>query len=266
VADERADEFARFVRQEQPKMTLLVTPDNPTSQVLSTRFIQKALEAVTEVGGFLVLDFAYKELVWGDTYPEYFAWGPSENFVSIHSNSKWCRGLGRRLGWVEGPVEIIEALEAVQGSSILCPDSLHQMAMAEYVKRAITADTLKPYVRQTALLYEAAARRTVRAIEEYLGLPCLTPQGGLYTVVKTRVESSTFTRRLLEKTGVVVVPGWGFGETLKEAVRLSYGPLVHSLEKIDLALRKVGSFVRQGAPAARETIPSRELAGPLLGK
>lgn len=247
MADEKAAEFARFIRTEKPKMILLVAPDNPTSQVPSTRFVKAALEAAAEIGSFLVIDFAYKEIVWGEGYPEYFAWGPTENFVSIHSNSKWCRGLGRRLGWVEGPEEIVEALEAVQGSSILCPDSLHQMALADYVKKGIATDSIRPYVRQTAKLYETAAKRTVRAIGEYLRMPCLMPQGGLYTVVHTRVESSKFTRMLLEKAGVIVVPGWGFGDTLKEAVRVSYGPLVNDLDKIDVAMRRVGGVVNQKA-------------------
>ena len=138
-----------------------------------------------------MIDFAYKELVWGGQFPEIFFMGADREFCcSIHSNSKWCRGLGRRLGWVEGPVEIIEALEAVQGSSILCPDSLHQMALADYVKKGIETGSIKPYVAATAKLYEAAAKRTVQAINEYLKLPCLVPQGGLYTVVRTGQESS----------------------------------------------------------------------------
>jgi aspartate/methionine/tyrosine aminotransferase len=247
VADEKTAEFARFIRKEKPKMVLLVAPDNPTSQVPSTAFVQAALEACEDVGAFLVLDFAYKELVWEENTPEYFSWGPTENFVSIHSNSKWCRGLGRRLGWVEATVEIVEALEAVQGSSILCPDSIHQMALTDYVGQAISTNSIKPYVQQTAKLYEAAAKRTVAAIEENLDLPCLTPQGGLYTVIRTGFESSEFTRLVLEKTGVIVVPGWGFGETLKEAVRVSFGPLVHDLDKIDIAMKRMGAFLAEGA-------------------
>jgi len=243
VADEKIAEFTRFILAERPKLILLCAPDNPTSQVPSAAFVQAALAAAQEVGGFLVIDFAYKELVWGDSLPEYFSWGPTENFVSIHSNSKWCRGLGRRLGWVEGPVEIIEALEAVQGSSILCPDSLHQMALADYVKKGIETDSIKPYVAGTAKLYEAAAKRTVQAVNEFLKMPCLVPQGGLYTVVRTGQESSGFTRRILEKTGVIFVPGWGFGDTLKNAVRLSYGPLVHHLDKIEVAMKRVGDFL-----------------------
>ena len=209
------------------------------------------------MGGFLVIDFAYKELVWGDSLPEYFSWGPTENFVSIHSNSKWCRGLGRRLGWVEGPAEIIEAIEAVQGSSILCPDTLHQMALADYVRKGIAAGSIKPYVRETAKLYETAARRTVQAINTHLGLPCLVPQGGLYTVIRTGVESSEFTRAVLGKTGVIVVPGWGFGETLKQAVRVSYGPLVHDLDRIDIAMKRVGAFLAS-APASARHAPASD--------
>lgn len=57
------------------------------------------------------------------------------------------------------------------------------------------------------------------------------------------MESSEFTREVLEKTGVIFVPGWGFGDTLKKAVRLSYGPLVHNLDKIDIAMKRVGDFL-----------------------
>jgi aspartate/methionine/tyrosine aminotransferase len=256
VADERIGEFAQCIRWEKPKMILLCAPDNPTSQIPSNAFVRAALEAAQDVGAFLVIDFAYKELVWSDPVPEYFGWGPTENFMSIHSNSKWCRGLGRRLGWVEGPVEIIEALEAVQGSSILCPDSLHQMALADYIKNGIAANTIKPYVRQTAKLYEAAARRTVQAINDHLHLPCLIPQGGLYTVIKTGMESSEFTRWVLEKTGVIVVPGWGFGDTLKQAVRVSYGPLVLDLEKIEIAMKKVGALLAGSANILRAPVTS----------
>jgi aspartate/methionine/tyrosine aminotransferase len=243
VANEKVAAFVAFIRREKPKMILLCSPDNPTSQLLSTEFVRETLRAAEEVGAFLVMDFAYKALVWSEPMPEYFSWGPTDHFVSIHSNSKWCRSLGRRLGWVEGPVEIIDALEAVQGASILCPDSLHQMALVDYVQNGIATNSIRPYVRATAKLYEAAGQRTMQAIEKYLRLPCLVPQGGLYTVVRTGEESSEFTRRILEKTGVIFVPGWGFGSTLNQAVRLSYGPLVHHLDKIDEALERVGMFL-----------------------
>lgn len=243
VANEKMDEFVSFIKSEKPKMVLLCAPDNPTSQVLSDEFVKATLDAVTEIGGFLVIDFAYKELVWSETVPNYFSWGPNDNYVSIHSNSKWCRGLGRRLGWIEAPIEIVEAFEAIQSSTILCPDTLHQMALIDYIKKGIAENTIKPYIKETAELYKKAAERTVDAIEKYLKMPCLTPQGGLYTIVKTGEESSEFVRRIMSKTGVIMVPGWGFGTSMEKAVRLSYGPLVHNLDKIDEAMMRVGKLL-----------------------
>lgn len=245
VANDRIEEFVAFIKTEKPKMILLCAPDNPTSQVLTDEFIQATLEAVTEINSFLVIDFAYKELVWQTTLPDYFSWGPNDNYISIHSNSKWCRGLGRRLGWIEAPVEIVEAFEAIQSSTILCPDTLHQMALTDYITKGITDDSIKPYIKQTAGLYEKAAQRTVQAIETWLKMPCLTPQGGLYTIVRTGEESSEFVRRVMSNTGVIMVPGWGFGSTMQKAVRLSYGPLVHHPEKIDEAMKRVGEFLKR---------------------
>lgn len=244
VADERKDEFAAFIKAEKPKMIMLCAPDNPSSQIPSSGFVKAALDAASEIGAFLVIDFAYKELVWQEDLPDYFSWGPTDNYISIHSNSKWCRGLGRRLGWVEAPLEIIAALEAVQGATILCPDSLHQMALVEYINHGIDNNSIKPYIKETAKLYQKAAEQTITSIEKHLGLPCLVPEGGLYTVMKVDMDSSEFTHKILKNTGVIVVPGWGFGDSLKEAVRLSYGPLVHHLDKIDEAMQRISKYLK----------------------
>ncbi len=117
--------------------------------------------------------------------------------------------------------------------------------LANCVSRGMAANSIRPCVRQTAKLYDVAAKRTVQAINEHLKLPCLVPQGGLYTVVYTGVESSAFTMNVLKKTGVIAVPGRGFGDTLKKAVRLSYGPLVHHLDRIDAAMKRVGDFLEK---------------------
>jgi aspartate/methionine/tyrosine aminotransferase len=246
VADERISDIIQFILTKRPKVVLLVAPDNPTSQIPSTALVAAILRAVEKINSFLILDLAYKELVWDTAkLPEYFSWGPTDHFVTIHSNSKWCHGLGRRLGWIEAPEAIVEAIAAVQSSSILCPDTLHQMALTYYINEGIACNNIKPYLADTAQLYQVAAKRTVTAIQNSLQLPCLTPQGGLYTVVHVGRESSIFSKEILEATGVIVVPGWGFGDTLWQAIRISYGPLVHDLEKIDIAIARMKAFVEK---------------------
>jgi len=235
--------FRKFLLKEKPKVILLVSPDNPTSQILSDDFIKSTHEIVKSYGGIIVIDFAYKTLVF-DKIPEYFSWAPDGNFMSIHSNSKWCRGLGRRLGWLEAPKNIIESFESFQNTTILSPDRLHQMAFAEYVESSIAEDSLMPYFVSTKELYRKTAEFTSKSINDFIGLPHFNPAGGLYSCIRIFNESAKFVEDLLKSTGVLFVPGWGFGRTLRKSVRISYGPLVNNHELIAEGLKKAGSFIR----------------------
>lgn len=243
VLEERADEFAAAIRARRPKVVLLVSPDNPTSQVLSDRVVDAAVLAAREVGAVVVIDMAYKELVFERPYPRYFGTGPSEHFITIHSNSKWIRGLGRRLGWVEAPEEVVQAIELVQGTTILAPDTLHQLVFTDFVRRAIAEGVLTPYLDETRARYARAARVLIERIDEHLGVRRLVPQGGLYTCIQTPGPGRDVVERALE-VGVVAVPGVGFGPSLERAVRLSFGPLVNDLDRLGEAMLRLGKVLR----------------------
>jgi len=245
TADEKMDELHDFILDNQPKAILLISPDNPTSRVLSDAFVNRVLDAAEETGSFLVIDFAYKEICFGGEYPEYFSKAPTDNFVTLHSNSKWCRGLGRRLGWIEAPEYVIEAMESIFYSTILCPDMMHQMAMTDYVNKAIEENTLEDYVRDSNRQYKIAAEHTAALIETKLGLPYVMPEGGLYVSIKVGSDGGKFVGDLLRKTGVLLVPGWGFGRTMRNAVRLSYGPLVRNLDTITKGIEKIAGFLNE---------------------
>ena len=245
LPDSKINEFHEFILENRPKMILLISPDNPTSKVLPDKFVSSALEAAIEIGSFLVIDFAYKEIVFDEAYPKYYSWGPNDNFISLRSNSKWCRGLGRRLGWVEGPEFVIESMESIQNSTILCPDMLHQMAMTSYINAAINNNTLIPYINDVSKKYQTAAKQTEASINYNLGLPVLKPEGGLYTCIKVDMDGGKFVDDVLKKTGVLFVPGWGFGRSVKNAVRVSYGPLVNDIEKINIGFERVAEYLKK---------------------
>jgi aspartate/methionine/tyrosine aminotransferase len=232
------EDFAKYIRTTAPKVIILVSPDNPTSQVLSGAFVNKALAAAQEVGSFIIMDFAYKELVFDQKYPDYYSWAPNDNFISLRSNSKWCRGLGRRLGWVEAPDFVVKAMETMQGSSILCPDMLHQMAFTTYINN-IDSVSLNEYVKDVASGYKLVGDMTVKSIKDYLNYPVLTPKGGLYVCVDVGEPGPQFVERVLKETGVLFVPGWGFGNSMKNAVRVSYGPLYQNYERINEGFMRV---------------------------
>ena len=245
VADEKIDELSNFILNEKPKIILLTSPDNPTSKILSDKFIKKILESIKKVDGFLIIDFAYKELVYEDKLPSYFSWSPNENFILLRSNSKWCRGLGRRLGWIEAPKFVINAMESIQSSTILCPDTLHQMALTKFINDSIEDNTLTDYISETKKMYKHAAKITTELIKQYLEFKIIEPDGGLYIFMKVDTDGQEFVQEMLKKTGVLFIPGWGFGNTGKNAVRVSFGPLVNNISKIEEGIIKISKILKQ---------------------
>ncbi|UCG69317.1 MAG: aminotransferase class I/II-fold pyridoxal phosphate-dependent enzyme, partial [Thermoplasmata archaeon] len=102
------EDFKALFSSHKPKIVLIPSPDNPSSKMIPPRLLKTMLEVTAESGSYLVIDHAYKAQYFGDSPPEYFSWSPSEyeNLVTLHSNSKWARGLGRRLGWVEASEDV----------------------------------------------------------------------------------------------------------------------------------------------------------------
>lgn len=240
-----AREFSRLFDQHRPRMVLFGAPDNPTSQVLPQSLADVMLARTSEAGSWLAIDFAYK-CQFFQAPPAYYAWSPADypNIVGIHSNSKWARGLGRRLGWIEADTAVVDAIERVQQCSILCPDTLSQMTMAKYLKASIADGSLKKYVANANALYKNAADVTIKAVDEHLQRPRLIPAGGLYTVVDVGTNADEFVPRALKATGVLAVPGAGFGASLTNGIRISFGPLVRDTAKIEEGLSRLGAWMR----------------------
>ena len=89
-----------------------------------------------------------------------------------------------------------------------------------------------------------AAQKTINSIRDYLGFNFLSPDGGLYTCVDVKNDGGEFVERVLKNTAVLFVPGWGFGRSLKNAVRVSYGPLVNNLDLIEAGFKKVAKYIK----------------------
>ena len=239
------DLFLRAFDTHRPRLVLFGAPDNPTSQILPHALVDAMRARVSDAGAWLVIDYAYKCQYFQEP-PAYYAWSPADHpqVIGIHSNSKWGRGLGRRLGWITAAPDVIDAIERVQQCSLLCPDTLAQQAMTTYVARAIADGSLGEYIAAANDLYREAARVTVAAVDQHLDRPRLTPMGGLYTVVDVGIDADAFVPRALQATGVLVVPGGGFGPSIKTGIRISYGPMVMTPARIEEGLSRLGTWMR----------------------
>jgi len=239
------ERVAQALAEHQPKLLLFSSPDNPTGRMIPDAAFDDIVARARQHDCYVAVDYAYRAQYFTADPPRHFAASPAQhdNFIAIHSNSKWCRGLGRRLGWAIASPELIEALALVQQSAILCPDTVHQEVLARYLVESLTDGSLAEYLDSTRRDYAHAAAHMVGCIEDYLGMPYLDPEGGLYTVVDVGRDADEFVREVLAATGVIFVPGSGFGDTLKHAIRVSFGPLVNDLERMEEGFQRVRDYL-----------------------
>ena len=229
------------------RVLVIPVPDNPTSQIPSDGFLKAAREILEDHHGFLVLDHAYKALWFGGRMPDCFSWSPVDypHLVTLHSNSKWLSSLGRRLGWVEADETFIGGLEKLNESVLLSPDTFHSRATALFLERTLNDGRLQSYIDETRHLYETTASVMLRAIDDHLGWKRLQPQGGLYTCCPTpqAKDPNLFVKEILKATGVLLIPGTGFGPSMNHAVRLSYGPLCYNHDLIREGIERIGRYL-----------------------
>ena len=239
------ENLERILVEQHPKLLLFSTPDNPTGRLVPDQAFTEIVALTARHGCMVAVDYAYRAQFFTERQPAHFSAGPAqhENLIRIHSNSKWCRGLGRRLGWIEARPDIVDALALVQQSIILCPDTLHQVALARYLEKALDDGSLRTYLEDSRQCYARAAQHMSRCIDDYLGMPYLEPEGGLYTVVDVGCEAEPFVYDVLAATGVIFVPGTGFGDTLATAIRVSFGPLVNNLERMEEGFARVRQYL-----------------------
>tara|TARA_B100001123_G_C14623383_1_gene754723 strand:- start:67 stop:483 length:417 start_codon:yes stop_codon:yes gene_type:complete len=136
-------------------------------------------------------------------------------------------------------------MESIQSSTILCPDTLHQMALTKFINDSIDNNILTDYIEDTKKLYKQAAKKTADLIKQNLKFKIIEPDGGLYIFMKVDTDGQEFVQEILKKTGILFIPGWGFGNTGKNAVRISFGPLINNTSKIEEAIIKISKILKQ---------------------
>lgn len=113
------DEVERVVGGEQPAITFLCSPNNPTGQLEPPEAVEKALSLGP---GLVVVDEAYGQFSPRSALDQVADGKP---LVVVRTFSKTWSMAGARLGYLVGPAEIVSALEAV-----LLPYHLDSMKQA----------------------------------------------------------------------------------------------------------------------------------------
>eukprot|EP00629_Pelagomonadales_sp_RCC1024_P003124 CAMPEP_0119265892 /NCGR_PEP_ID=MMETSP1329-20130426/4557_1 /TAXON_ID=114041 /ORGANISM="Genus nov. species nov., Strain RCC1024" /LENGTH=495 /DNA_ID=CAMNT_0007265749 /DNA_START=77 /DNA_END=1564 /DNA_ORIENTATION=- len=222
-----------------PRILVIINPGNPTGASLPRSSLEAIVDFVEARPGLvLAADEVYQENVYGDA-PAFTSFkkvvaerGSKIPLVSFHSISKGFTGeCGLRGGYFE--LTNIDAAVKAQltklASVSLCSNVLGQIAVGLMVKPPTSGKELKAYEAEKAgklASLERRANAVASALDALEGVSCVQPQGAMYlfpsitlpvaaqkAAARAKLQPDAFyALKLLEATGLVVVPGSGFGQ------------------------------------------------------
>jgi len=223
------------------KIFLLNSPSNPTGVEYSREDL-KALAAVIEKNPQLavVTDDIYNQLSFGEggISPHLLQVAPQlrDRTVCVNGASKAYSMTGWRIGWATGPEKIIYAMGSYTSQTSGAPCSISQDATLGAILQckddvAATREELK---KRVAHAYEA--------FSSVAGIQVLKPDGAFYLWMNVAeinkrmgyASAKDLAQMLIEKEGVVLVPGEDFGD--KDYVRISFAV---TRETVDRAVERI---------------------------
>jgi LL-diaminopimelate aminotransferase len=229
------------------KLVFVNYPNNPTAAIAPRDYLERTVAACRKHGILLAYDNAYCELTYdGYVAPSIFDIpGARDVAIEFFSLSKSYSMTGWRIGFAVGAAPLIGALTRVKSYTDTGPWLAIQQAAITALEES---DALVAPVRAELQRRRDAA---VQALAAH-GFTCETPKAAMYLWVPlpAGVESRTFAMKALEETGVVVLPGSGFGPAGEGFFRIA---LTVGAERITEGVKRLGTVleeIRRGALAA----------------
>ena len=210
------------------KIMFLNYPNNPTSATAEKAFFEKVVAFASKYDIVVCHDAAYSEITYDGYRAPSFLQVPGAREVGIefHSLSKTFNMTGWRIGFAVGNAEIISALGRVKSnldSGVF--EAIQWAAMRALSSGGVDEETLNTYRERRDLL--------VKGLQK-LGLEVKAPRATFYLWVEvpTGFTSEEFVLYILQKTGVVITPGGGFGEFGEGFIRISFTISTQKIEEV----------------------------------
>lgn len=227
---------------DRARLVYLNYPNNPTTAVAPLDYLARTVELCRRHDIVLAYDNPYCEITYdGYRAPSIFEVdGAREVAIEFHSLSKTFSMTGWRLGWAIGDADLIGALHKAKTYVDTGVFLAVQQAGAAVLDRA---ETLAP-----PLVARFAERRdaAVRALAE-IGLPVEVPRGTMYLWVPLPdgVSTGRFAREVLEREGVMLMPGTAFGAGgegyFRVALTVESGRLIEAIHRVARTLERMGA-------------------------
>ncbi|YAF96222.1 MAG: pyridoxal phosphate-dependent aminotransferase [Nodularia sp. CChRGM 3473] len=190
------------------KLLWINYPNNPTGALATLEFFAELVDFCKQYNILLCHDHAYSEMAYDGYKPPSVLQVPGAKDIAIefHSLSKSYNMTGWRIGFVVGNAIGIQGLRQVKtnvDSGVF--QAIQKAAIAAY-------STSDAELQAVMSVYQNRRDIIVQGLQS-LGWPIEPPQATLYVWVPVppRYSSTEFVSLLLDKCGIIVPPGNGYG-------------------------------------------------------
>ena len=216
------------------KLVFVNYPNNPTAAVATLEYLERLVAICRRHDILLAYDNAYCDLTFdGYRAPSIFEVpGARDVALEFFSLSKSFSMTGWRLGFAVGRPELVTALTRVKSYVDTGPFLAVQKA------GAAALDHAEALVEPIRAELERRRDAAVAALRE-AGFALEAPKAAMYlwVALPAGVPSAEFARRTLEETGIVVLPGSGFGPAGEGFFRIA---LTVGAERLRAAAARLG--------------------------
>jgi aspartate aminotransferase len=222
------------------KILLLTTPSNPTGSVYSKEELESLADVLKDTNILVISDEMYEKLVYDTEFTAVASISEDmlKRTITVNGLSKSVAMTGWRFGYSASKIpELNKAMIKLQSQSTSNINSITQ-------KAAIPA-LLGKADKEIEMMRKEFQKRRDYVFEEFnkiKGLSAAKPTGAFYIFVNHKEisnDSMDFALRLLDETGVAVVPGVGFGS--EGYFRFSFAT---SMENLKEGIKRIKEFVK----------------------
>jgi alanine-synthesizing transaminase len=244
----------KAVRHSVPKPSALVLnyPANPTAVVADLDFYREVVAFAKKHELIVLSDLAYAEIYFDGEPPPSILQIPGAIDIAVEFTtlSKTYAMPGWRVGFAVGNDRLIHALTRVKSYLDYGAFTPIQVAAAAALNgpQDCIEEIRAVYRRRRDCLVDAVSRA---------GWPIPSPPATMFAWAPIpemfiHLGSLEFSKLLLEKAGVAVSPGVGFGEYGEGYVRIA---LVENEQRIRQAARNIRKFLSESAKSLHNVIP-----------
>jgi alanine-synthesizing transaminase len=236
------DDIARQITP-KTKGIVIINPNNPTGSIAGIETLDQIVDLAKAHNLLLMSDEIYDKLLLdNDELVSLASRAGTHPCVTFGGIAKCYLGPGLRVGWgiVSGNPDWVDEYSDAIGRlerARLCASHPAQAAVAAALDGP--QDHLDDMVQRLRIRRD----RLMAGLNAIDGISCVPPKGAFYAFPQLHgvADDNAFVMDLMAATGIVCVPGSGFGQAPKTAhLRFVVLPPV---ETIDLAMSRLGDFM-----------------------